>query len=80
MKKILLVALIITSCNYQKRKVVVEKCTIINIEVVVPSTIEPEPVYNLITDCGDTIRLRKDIYKIGDTITTRTYYYHHHND
>lgn len=75
MKKILLIALIITSCNYQKRKVVVEKCTIINIEVVVPSTIEPEPVYNLITDCGDTIRLRRDIYKIGDTITTRTYHY-----
>ena len=75
MKKILLVALIITSCNYQKRKVVVEKCTITNIEVVVPSTIEPDPVYNLITDCGDTIRLRRNIYKLGDTITTRTYHY-----
>lgn len=75
MKKILLVALIITSCNYQKRKVVVEKCVITNIEVVVPSTIEPDPVYNLITDCGDTIRLRRNIYKIGDTITTHTYHY-----
>ena len=75
MKKILLVAVIITSCNYQKRKVVVEKCVITDIEVLTASTIEPEPVYNLITDCGDTIRLRRNIYKIGDTITTHTYHY-----
>lgn len=75
MKKILLVALIITSCNYQKREVVVEKCVITDIEIMTASTIEPDPTYNLITDCGDTVRLRKDIYRVGDTITTRTYHY-----
>jgi hypothetical protein len=75
MKKFLLLALIITSCNYQKRKVVVTKCFITNVEVTFSSTIEPDPVYNLITDCGDTIRLRRNIYKIGDTITTHTYHY-----
>jgi hypothetical protein len=75
MKKILLVALIITSCNYQKRKEVIKKCVITDIEVMVASTIEPDPFYNLSTDCGDNIKLRRNIYKIGDTITTRTYYY-----
>ena len=75
MKRILLVALIITSCNYQKRKEVVKKCVINDIEVNVSSTIEPDPVYNLSTDCGDNIKLRKNIYSIGDTITTRLYHY-----
>jgi hypothetical protein len=75
MKKLLLLALIITSCNYQKRKVVVTKCVITNIEVTVASTIEPSPVYKLITDCGDTITLRRDLHRVGDTITTRTYHY-----
>lgn len=75
MKNILLLALIITSCNYQKRKEVIKKCVITDIEVNVSSTIEPDPVYKLSTDCGDTIRLRRNIYKIGDTITTHTYHY-----
>lgn len=75
MKKLLLLVLIITSCNYQKRKEVVTTCVITNIEVTVASTIEPSPIYRLITDCGDTITLRRDLYKIGDTITTHTYHY-----
>ena len=73
MKKIFLLSLIITSCNYQKRKELVEKCTLINIEVIVPSIIEPDPIYVIITECGDTIRLRRDIHKIGDVITTHHY-------
>lgn len=75
MKKLLLLALIITSCNYQKRKTVTTTCVITDIEITVASTIEPSPVYKLITDCGDTITIRRDLYKIGDTITTRTYHY-----
>lgn len=75
MKNILLLSLIITSCNYQKRKEVIKKCVITDIEVNVSSTIEPDPVYKLSTDCGDIIKLRRNIYIIGDTITTRTYHY-----
>ena len=72
---LLLLVLIITSCNYQKRKIVTTTCVITDIEVTVASTIETSPVYKLITDCDDTIIIRRNLYKVGDTITTRSYHY-----
>ena len=75
MKKFILLVLIITSCNYQKRTQVVTNCVITKIETTHASTIEPSPVYKLITDCGDTITISRNIHKVGDTIITHTYHY-----
>lgn len=66
MKYLILITLIITSCNF-KKVTTDKKCEIKQIEETVGSTIEPTSTYKLITDCGN-ITTRDSKYRLGDSI------------
>jgi hypothetical protein len=66
MKYLIIILLIITSCNV-KNEVTERKCAITQIEETVGSPIDPRSSFKLITDCGN-ITTRDSKYRLGDTI------------
>ena len=73
---VFLFILLLTSCYHSKKPVVeIKECVVTQIEERVESTLDVTLKFKVITDCGDTLILKNNKYKLGETIYIQKNYY-----